>query len=67
VSICLFCLAKELGDKPYIVRHQDDDHAAECAERTDHEIAAAKETRLEEVMALFQPTTGATPNEEDAN
>jgi hypothetical protein len=49
VSICWFCLADELKDKPYVVRVQTVEHAASASERSPETIAAARSARLAEV------------------
>jgi len=54
VSICWFCLAADLGDKPYVVRHQTDEHAAEVALRDPELIADAKAERLAEAEELVE-------------
>lgn len=54
VSICWFCLAADLGDKPYIIRHQTEEHVAEVAQRDPEQIADAKAERLAEAAALVE-------------
>ncbi len=63
VSVCLFCLATDLGEKPYIVRHQMEDHAAEIATRTEEEITAALEARLESARELLRSCAPPETNE----
>ena len=67
VSVCLFCLAEDLGDKPYIVRHQTEAHATDVAIRTAEDIAAAKAERLAAACACVegaQPETSEPPTTE---
>jgi hypothetical protein len=58
VSICLFCLAAELGERPYIIHHQTGTHAARVEGRLAAHIAAAKTQRLAEARALIAQREG---------
>jgi len=62
VSVCLFCLAADLGDKPYIVRHQATEHAEEVAVRTEAEVTAAREERLESALELLRSCEAPAAN-----
>ena len=52
VSVCLFCLAEELGDRPYIVRHQLDERRNEIAKKSATDVEVAKASRLREARKL---------------
>jgi hypothetical protein len=51
VSICLFCLAAELGDRPFIVRHQTAAHRELAQQIRPASISAERASRLAAAMA----------------
>lgn len=53
VSICLFCLAEDLGDKPYIIRYQTEEHRGAAAARNADAIGDARAERLSDALAFL--------------